>query len=251
MSLKINSIVKQYGRKLILDNLSIEVDKGVNYTLLGKNGAGKTTLINIISDFVKADMGRVEFNAMNYQNNAFEIKRNIGIVSEGNFLINELTGNEYLNFVGKLYNIPNQELKMKMESLTKFFFSEADDLKKVISKYSTGMKKKLELCASVLHTPQFLILDEPFSGLDPVAANQLISFLNKYQNGNRIIFLSSHNLNYIEKIATHIGVLNDSKIIFDGTLNEFTQNGKDLITDSLLEKLGETSSNIEEIEWLS
>lgn len=247
--LTINQIKKSYSLKTVLDDINVSVQKNSNYCLLGKNGAGKTTLINIMADFIKPNSGEVLFDDLNYAENEIEIKKNLGLLSEANFLIEELSGYEYLTFVGKLYKIPKDELKQRIESLSAYFFDDLDDLRKVISHYSSGTKKKLMFCASVLHKPDILLLDEPFSGLDPVTAKMLIEFLNKYRNENRIIFLSSHNLNYIKKVATHIGVLDGGKIIFDDSLSSFLEEGSQKIDDSLLNKLKLTSSKIKDVEW--
>jgi ABC-2 type transport system ATP-binding protein len=249
MKIEINQIVKSYSIKNVLDKISISINSNSNYCLLGKNGAGKTTLINILSDFIEADSGNIKFDNLDYKNNELEIKRNLGLLSEENFLIEELSGFEYLNFIGKLYKISKDDLHKRIESLTSYFFDNSDDIQRTISNYSTGMKKKLMFCATVIHKPNILILDEPFSGLDPIAANLFIEFLNRYRNNSRVIFLSSHNLNYIEKIATHIGVLENGKLLFNGPLNLFLENGTQNIDDSLLNKLGATPSKIKEVEW--
>lgn len=249
MELKIIQLEKRYSIKNVLDKINITIESNSNYCLLGKNGAGKTTLINIMSDLIEANSGEVLFDNLNYNNNEIEIKKNIGLLSEESSLIEELSGFEYLTFIGKLYKLHKKDLKERIESLTSYFFDDIRDIKRTISNYSMGMKKKLMFCASVIHRPNILILDEPFSGLDPVAANLMVEFLNRYKNENRIIFLSSHNLNYIEKVATHIGVLEDGKIIFNGTLNSFLENGTKNIDDSLLNKLTINPSKIKEVEW--
>lgn len=245
----ISKVSKNYSVKKVLDNINITVPQNSIYCLLGKNGAGKTTLINIMSDFIKPDAGEIFFDNMNYNANELEIKRNLGVLSEANYLIEELTGYEYLSFVGRLYEIPNKELKKRIESLAVYFFGNIEDIKNVIAHFSTGMKKKLMFCSAILHKPKYLLLDEPFSGLDPVASNLLIEFLNRYKNNNRVIFLSSHNLDYVEKVATHITVLDNSKIIFDGTLSSFLDNGTKNIDESLLSKLNDYKPRIKEVEW--
>jgi ABC-2 type transport system ATP-binding protein len=247
--IKINQITKRYSVKNVLDNVSISIQPNSNYCLLGKNGAGKTTLINILADFIEPNSGKVLFDNLSYAESALEIKKNIGVMCEANYLIEELSGYEYLTFVGKLYGIPKKELEKRINSLTIYFFSDVVDIERSISVYSRGMKQKLMFCASVLHKPKILLLDEPFAGLDPIAANLLIEFLNNYRNKNRIIFLSSHSLNYIEKVATHIGVLDKGKILFNGTLDSFLDNGKNNIDDSLLRKLNPTPAKIREVEW--
>lgn len=249
MEIKIIQLEKRYSIKNVIDKISITIESNSNYCLLGKNGAGKTTLINIMADLIEANSGEVLFDNLNYIDNELEIKRSMGLLSEESSLIEELSGFEYLTFIGKLYKLSKKDLKERIESLTSYFFEDLDDIKRTISNYSMGMKKKLMFCVSVIHKPNILILDEPFSGLDPVAANLMIEFLNRYKNENRIIFLSSHNLNYIEKVATHIGVLEEGKIIFDGTLDLFLENGTKNIDDSLLNKLTITPSKIKEVEW--
>jgi ABC-2 type transport system ATP-binding protein len=112
------------------------------------------------------------------------------------------------------------------------------------------MKKKLAVCAAVIHTPEILILDEPFSGLDPIGAKLLVDFLVKYQNGQRIIFLSSHDLSYVQKVSTHIGVLENGSILFNGTIDSFTADGKNQLDDSLLKILGSSESQITELTWI-
>lgn len=247
--ISINHISKSFSLKTVLNNINIPIQANSNYCLLGKNGAGKTTLINIMSDLIKPDSGEVLFDDLNYSTHEIEIKRNTGLLSEANYLMEELSGYEYLTFVGKLYQIPKEELRKRIESLTNYFFDDSNEIKRNISTYSTGMKKKLMFCSAVLHKPNILLLDEPFAGLDPVAANLTVDFLNKYRKDNRIIFLSSHDLNYIEKVATHIGVLEGGNIVFNDSLASFLEDGTKNIDTSLLEKLDVMPSKIKEVEW--
>jgi len=249
MQINIKNIEKTYSIKPVLDKINFTIESNSNYCLIGKNGAGKTTLINIMADFIESDSGEVLFDNLNYETNEIEIKQKIGLLSEENSLIEELSGIEYLTFVGKLYTLSRGEIITRINSLSRYFFDNPADIKKSISIFSTGMKKKLMFCAAVIHKPNFLLLDEPFAGLDPVASNLLVEFLNNYKNKNRIIFLSSHNLNYIEKVATHIGVLDDGGLIFDGTLDSFIAGGKEKIDDSLLNKLNSTLTKIDEVGW--
>ncbi len=246
----INNLTKKYKHKIILENLSLEIQGGQCYGLLGKNGVGKTTLISCILDLLKLEEGEIEIEGYKYERNAQLIKSKIGVLSEDNPLITEFTGKQYLEFVGLLYEIPKDELKKRLNSLYTFFFEQESDLNKQIVAYSTGMKKKLALCAAVLHRPTILILDEPFAGLDLVAANQFIKFLNFYLNEERCILLSSHDLAYVNKIATHIAVLNDKKIIFDGIISNFTSNGQEYIDDALYNMLCPTDIDLSQISWI-
>ena len=112
------------------------------------------------------------------------------------------------------------------------------------------MKKKIAFCAAIIHTPDILILDEPFSGLDPLVANQMIEFLKIYKQKDRTIFISSHDLNYVEKIATHIGVLSESKLLFNSSLQDFTDSGVTTINKALLNIIKPNTNELSEIDWL-
>lgn len=224
MIIKIKNLTKKYKTKIVLDNINLTLLQGKTYGLLGKNGAGKSTLLNILTGFVQKDTGSIILDEVDMDNKkqVLDLKKNIGFLSEKNSLIEEFSGKEYLDFVGKLYKIPINELNYRINGLSKYFFDDINDMNMVISKYSTGMKKKLEFCASVLHKPCFLILDEPFSGLDFIAARKLVNFLKKYQNDNRIILIAGQNLDYIDKIVTDIILLEKGKIIFEGSFEKFT-----------------------------
>lgn len=248
--IKIENLSKSYDKKVVYQKLNIQIDIGSVLILLGLNGSGKSTLINLLTDYVKPDSGTMSFDNMDFATDKIKIKRNIGLMSEENSLIEEFTGFEYLTFVGRLYEIKKNDLYNRIHSLQKYFFDEENIFNKRINAYSTGNKKKMELCAAVLNTPKYLILDEPFANLDPIAAIRLINFIKEYENKDRIVIISSHNLEYIEKVASHILLIDNGQIIFQGTLNEFTENGKNKIDNRLLETLGYTGKeNIEELKW--
>ncbi|MGE5679833.1 MAG: ABC transporter ATP-binding protein [Bacillota bacterium] len=246
----VEALKKSYGKKIVFEALYLNITGGSCYSLLGKNGAGKTTLINCMLDVIPADSGKILINGFNYQSDGLKIKSITGSVFENNPLIEEFTGENYLKFVGMLYNVPSDELMHRIQTITEYFFPDSKDLRRSIQDYSTGMKKKLGVCAAVLHRPDILVLDEPFSGLDPVAAQMLIKFLNSYLNENRIIFLSSHDLAYVEKVSTHIGVLDEGALVYDGTLENFTMNGVNLLDQALLKLLKSDENNLRNIDWI-
>jgi ABC-type multidrug transport system ATPase subunit len=119
-----------------------------------------------------------------------------------------------------------------------------------MGKFSTGMKKKIAFCAAVIHTPSILILDEPFSGLDPLVANQMVQFLQKYKREDRTILISSHDLTYVEKIATHIGVLDNKELVFNSSIKDFTENGENHLDAALLSILKPNDSQLDNLDWI-
>jgi len=248
--LEAQNLVKSYYDAPVLDNINLSIENGQVYALLGKNGAGKTTLINLMLDMLLPDSGKTLIRGKDSRLLTKEDKQKMGAVPEEMALIEELNGYDYLFFIGKIYGMQKETLQKRIADLFGFFFENPKDLKKRISKYSSGMKKKLAFCAAVIHTPHVLILDEPFSGLDPLVAHQMIDFVKKYQRDDRVIFVSSHDLAYVEKIATHIGVLDEGRLQFDSTMEDFTHNGQNQLDSALLEILKPSDSNLEKFDWL-
>ena len=237
MSIAITGLTKAYGKKQVLSDLNLTIEQGQCYCLLGKNGVGKSTFLNCILDLVQPDSGTITLFGRDYHQQAFEVKQDLGALCEDNPLIEEFTGLEYLNFVAKLYKLSSTEAAERITSLTNYFFTDKESLNKNIAGYSTGMKKKVGIAAAILHKPSVLILDEPFTGLDPIAAQLLVNLIRNYSTPNRVVLISSHDLNYVEKIATHIGVLNDGHLMYNGSVQEFTMNGENLIDQALFQLL--------------
>ncbi|MCJ8164670.1 ABC transporter ATP-binding protein [Pontibacter sp. E15-1] len=250
MSIAISGLSKAFGRKHVLKDLSVTVEPGQCYCLLGKNGVGKSTLLNCILDLIPPDAGSISLFDKNYTHNALAVKQNLGALCEDNPLIEEFTGLEYLNFVAKLYRLSPQESEQRIASLTNYFFSDQDALHKNIAGYSTGMKKKVGIAAAILHKPQVLVLDEPFTGLDPIAAQLLVHLIRSYRNASRVILISSHDLNYVEKVATHIGVLNDGQLMYNGSVQEFTMNGANVIDQALFQLLLPHHNPETNMDWM-
>ncbi len=248
--IKINKIQKSYGGKTVIKNLNLHLNKSMIYALLGKNGVGKSTLINIIMDIIPACSGEVLINGVEQNKITKDQKSRIGFIGENLALIEELSGFDFLKFIGKIYGIDNNVIKKRINDLSSYFFDNNTDINKSISAYSTGMRKKIAFCAAVIHTPEILILDEPFSGLDPLVANQMIAFLQQYKSDERLIFISSHDLNYVEKIATHIGVLDNEELVFNASMEDFTQNGINSLDSALLQMLKPNDSELSKIDWL-
>jgi|YelNatPaOPRAMG01_1025707.scaffolds.fasta_scaffold48973_2 ABC-type multidrug transport system, ATPase component len=249
-NIELQEISKKYGELEVLNRISLKVEPRCCYCLLGKNGAGKSTLLNIVSDLIQPDSGALTVFGYDYQRNSTEIKRLIGVLPEHLPLVDELTGMQYLNLVGLFYSIDSYKLNARIESLVSYFFEETTFLQKRIESYSKGMKMKLAFCSVLLHKPQVLILDEPFNGWDPVSVNLLIEFLNSFLGEDRIILMSSHDLLYVDKVATHIGVLDKSKLIYNSSLQDFKSGGKSKIEQSLLNILQVESKTKSDIAWV-
>ncbi len=172
----------RYNAKTILDDINLNLPTGYCYGLLGANGSGKSTLLNCVANVLQPYSGQIIINGMPYKNSEVAIKKLTGFVLDANPLIEDFTGWQYMNFVGILYGLKGEELKRRIVSIVNFFFADPYVLVKNIHTFSTGMKKKLSVCAAIIHQPRYLVLDEPFAGLDIMAAKKLIDFIKFYLN---------------------------------------------------------------------
>ncbi|MFW6347283.1 MAG: ABC transporter ATP-binding protein [Cyclonatronaceae bacterium] len=250
MQLTIADICKSFGPKQVLDKLHTQLESGNAYALLGKNGAGKTTLINILLHLVQADAGHFLLDDAPLDTSSRAWKRRVGVVSDEVPLVPQMTGRECLEFHACLYDVPPAEARPRIDALLHHFFEDVRDTGKEVRSYSTGMRKKIEICAAVLHTPDVLLLDEPFSGLDPVAARELISFLNTYRRPGRILLLSSHDLAYVQQCVSHVLVLDEARFKFDGSTEAFLRSGNGKIDGALFLLLVSSEKSGDGLEWM-
>jgi ABC-2 type transport system ATP-binding protein len=213
------NLSKSFGDKKVLDTIDLSLRGGMVYCLLGRNGAGKSTLINLLSDLLDPDTGTISINGESFKGpGATNLKKTIGLQSQLGQLVEELNVFEYLELVGNIYRLPKQEMLTRRAALLSFFFHDEKIQRDPIGAFSAGMKKKAELCAAFLHRPEFVLLDEPFSSLDTIAANSLCEMIRAYSDENRVILVSSHDLLYVEKIATHAGILQNGHLVFNDSI---------------------------------
>ncbi|MBC9934461.1 ABC transporter ATP-binding protein [Chitinophaga qingshengii] len=245
--LSLIDISKSYDKKTVLDKVNVSVQLNNSTGIIGRNGAGKTTLIKIILGLLQASSGEVRYFGGQKLDNA--VKKKIGFFIGLEYLPEELTGLQYLQFVNFLYNGNGRQSDENLLNLFEFFFEERDSAKKSISSYSFGMKQKIGICGALVNQPQLLILDEPFSGLDAFSCKRLIAFINKYRQ-NATVLISSHDLTFIEKICDHLMILEKNQIIYNDTLANFTTSGKQTLEDSLFRLLSPQDTNDEKINWL-
>lgn len=245
---ELNNVEVKYNKLVALNNVSLKMNSGNIFGLLGVNGAGKTTLIKAMLDLVKLNSGEIRvFNESN-QNLSSETLINVGVVLDDLYLIEELNALEFLLFISKLYKLDKDIAKSRAVDLIELFYDN-HIVSKTVTSFSTGMKKKLAFCAAVIHLPRLLILDEPFSGIDPVSAQKMITLLKGYARDDRLVLISSHDLTYVSKVASHICVLDKGSLLFDGTLSEFTSGGKRELNSSLLDML-QSSIDSSQIDWI-
>lgn len=224
--LMIEGVSKSFKAKSVLNNVSLKVNEGEIYGLIGLNGVGKTTLIKIILDLLVQDAGQVTFFGINSK--LTESRKNINYLPEKFYPSQFLKGREFLELSLSFYG-QTFDHKKADEVATKLGLEPAV-LEQTINKYSKGMGQKLGLLSMFLSGTPLLILDEPMSGLDPSARIQLKELLGDYKKSGKTVFFSSHILSDIEEICDNMAVIHDGNIIFSGAPKKFLEqhNGKNL-----------------------
>lgn len=222
--LKITNIAKHYGDFKAIDALSFSVEPGLIYGLLGPNGAGKTTTIRMIMKIMYPDQGTIQINGREHQAQRLN---NVGYLPEERGLYMKMKLGELLQFHGELNNA--RDLKTGIETwLKRFDLMEYKDKK--AESLSKGMKQKLQFIATILHKPEIVILDEPFSGLDPVNAELMKDVILELQKEGTTIIFSTHDMSMAEKMCDYIFMIYQGKKVLDGTLSHIQdQYGNDTI----------------------
>lgn len=216
MLLKAKNIVKQYGDFYALNNANIAVPKNCIYGLLGPNGAGKTSLMRIINQITAPDSGEIIFDNEKLQRNHI---RDIGYLPEERGLYKKMNVMEQCLYLAQLKDMSYNKAKDRLM----FWFDKLNIknlLDKKVEELSKGMAQKIQFITAIIHEPKLLIFDEPFSGFDPINASVIKNeILELHKNGTTIIF-STHRMESVEEICTHIGLINNSKTILEGKIDD-------------------------------
>lgn len=200
-----------------LDNISFEIQEGDLVGFLGANGAGKTTLIKILMDFSRQSSGVVEFSNI-LGKTQLEIKSNMGYLPERAYLYQHLTGREFLQYTGFINSISKNNLNLLIEKWSKEIMIDYA-LDRQIRGYSKGMQQRLGFISALIHSPKFLVLDEPLSGLDPVGRADFKNILKELNKNGTTIFFSSHIIADVEEICNKVVFIEKGKLLYDGDID--------------------------------
>jgi len=218
-------VVKSYGDKAAVDDVTIQVNAGEIFGFLGPNGAGKTTTIKMIVGLLRPTSGQVKVAGYDVVTQSIQAKAACGYVPDEPNLYAKLTGRELLRFVGDLYGLDSAQSARRSEELLRLFgLNEAAD--ETTDSYSHGMKQKTSLAAALVHDPKVLILDEPTVGLDPKSARLIKDILRQMAERGAAVMLSTHILEIAQNMCDRIGIINKGKVIASGTMDELRQLGQ-------------------------
>lgn len=214
----IQSITKKYkgAYQPAIDALTLQVPGGSVFGLLGPNGAGKSTLVMMLCGLMHPEAGSIQVFGMDTRQNGADIRKQIGVATQEIALFPTLTATENLRYFGKMYGLKGGILQKKINEYLEVF-GLADKQNKRVHTFSGGMKRRLNLIAALLHDPTLLILDEPTAGVDVQSRNILLQFLMDRKSDKNTIIYSSHFLEEAEKICTQLAIIDDGKLVIQGT----------------------------------
>ncbi len=224
--IEIKNVSQSYVKnEKIIDNMNLKIDDGIVFGFIGPNGAGKTTTIEMITGVLGIDEGDILIDGISIQKNPIEAKKKFGFVPDTPDAFEKLTGLEYLNFIGDVYEVDAETKFNIVERLAKEF-GIYNHLKDQIQSYSHGMKQKLLIISVLLYNPKNWILDEPMTGLDPKAAFTLKNLMKEHSQKGNTVFFSTHVLEVAEKLCDKIAIIDKGKIVFSGTVEEAKEKSK-------------------------
>ena len=246
-------LTRRFGAQAAVDGLTLAVPAGAFYGFLGPNGAGKSTTINILTGLLAPSSGRAAVLGHDVVREPLEVKRRIGVVPDGLALFERLSGLEQLRFVGRLHGLSALEAARRSEDLLAAMELGADG-NKLVAGYSHGMRKKLALACALIHNPRLLFLDEPFEGVDAVAAKGIRDLLARLvAGGNTTVFLTSHVLEIVERLCTHVAIIDRGRLVAEGRVADLRRGpdgGERSLEDLFLSLVGGGRDPGRGLDWL-
>lgn len=244
-ALELDHVTKRFGALAAVDDVSFRLERGAFLGLVGRNGAGKSTTLKMATALMAPTSGHLRVLGFDVQHQSLEVKRRIGAMPEDMALLEMLSGPQYLRFVGRMHGLEDAVVDARRDEL--FSLLElAPQPRTLIADYSFGMKKKIALCAALLHGPQLVFLDEPFEGIDPVTRRVMKDLLLSLQKKGVTLVLTTHILEVVEALCPLIAIIDGGKLKGFGPLDELKKPGQGLEA-LFLELVG--TARVGELSW--
>jgi len=257
-AVEINGLTKVYGRNpgiKAVDNLNMQVPRGVIFGFLGPNGAGKSTTLKMLTGLLKPTEGTAVVAGFDILEHAIDMKRRIGVVPETLNLYERLTANEYLELIGRLHGLDPETIQRRRGQLLEAL-ELVDSASSPSVDYSHGMKKKLALAAALLPRPEILFLDEPFEGVDAISARVVKNLLRQMVDGRGVtVFFSTHIMELVERMADQVAIINKGHLVATGDLADLRRQaesaGDASLEDVFLDLVDAQIQGEGELSWLT
>lgn len=249
LAIETTDLSRSFGAALAVKKVNLAVPQGTMYGFLGPNGAGKSTTIKMLTGLLAPSQGEISVLGQNPQlpSQALTMKRGIGVVPEDLALFDNLTARDYLTFVGRMHLVAKPTLRQRIDQLLSLMNLEGEE-KKLVVEYSHGMKKKLALAAALLPNPKLLFLDEPFEGVDAVASRAIRKVLVGYVEKGGTVFITSHVLEIVERLCTHVGMIVEGELVEQTTLDSLRQGTS--LEQRFVDLVGAGARHDEDLAWL-
>lgn len=232
-----------------VDQVNLQVERGTFYGFLGPNGAGKSTTIKMLTGLLAPSSGEIYVLGRNMSDakESLAAKGSIGVLPEDLALFDNLTAREQLIFVGRMHLLPQETIRTRIDELLSLLGLQNEE-KKLTLEYSHGMKKKLALASALLANPDLLFLDEPFEGVDAVTSRIIRDTLKGYVERGSTVFLTSHVLDVVEKLCSHVGIIVKGQLVEQASLDEIRQGSS--LEERFLQKVGADAEAGHKLSWL-
>ncbi len=246
-AIAVTELRKSFGPKEAVAGIDLEIASGSLAGLVGPNGAGKTTSLSMMTGLLRPDRGRVLLNGMDLWANPSAVKAIIGVVPAEARLFERLSGEELLEYAGRLRGLPAGEVRSRAAQLLDVL-DLTEDAKRLVADYSSGMRKKAMLGCALIHNPAVLFLDEPLEGVDPVSADIIRRLLTRFVASGSTVLFSSHVMELVEQVCDHVTIIDKGRIVATGT-TEQVRNGKTL-QQAFIDLVGSRATDEEVLSWL-
>jgi ABC-2 type transport system ATP-binding protein len=249
LAIETSQLTRTFGDFVAVDGIELKVERGTFYGFLGPNGAGKSTTIKMLTGLLAPTEGTISVlgRDMLDPDQSLDAKRHVGVIPENLALFDHLNAREYLTFIGRMHLLPRNTIRDRTEELLAILDLTGDD-NKLTLEYSHGMRKKLALAAALLPAPELLFLDEPFEGVDAVTSRVIRDLLNGYVARGSTVFLTSHILDVVEKLCTHVGIVVHGKLVEQSSMAEIRKDGN--LEQRFLQAAGADETETPRLAWL-
>ncbi len=249
LAIETQQLTRYYNEQCAVSGIDLVVESGMFYGFLGPNGAGKSTTIKMLTGLLAPSSGKISVLGRNMldSHEALDAKRHLGVIPEDLALFDNLTAREYLTFVGRIHLMPRETIRSRSAELLSLLDLDGEE-KKLTLEYSHGMKKKLAMAAALLPNPDLLFLDEPFEGVDAVTSRVIRDLLAGFVARGSTVFLTSHVLEIVERLCTHVGMIVKGKLVAQASLDEIRRDGT--LESSFLRHAGADTEGGRKLDWL-
>jgi ABC-2 type transport system ATP-binding protein len=247
VAIAVEGLRKRFGEKEAVAGIDLAIAAGSFAGLVGPNGAGKTTSLSMMTGLLRPDVGRIRINGVDVWTDPPAAKALIGVVPAEARLFERLSGEELLEYAGRLRGIPADESRRRAAQLLDVL-DLVPDAKRLVADYSTGMRKKVALGSALIHNPSVLFLDEPLEGVDPVSADVIRRLLTRFVGTGSTVLFSSHVMELVEQVCDHVSIIDKGRIVATGTTDE-VRGGKTL-HQAFIDLVGSRANDGEGLSWL-